>query len=115
MKKMLILVVVLSALLIVMAIPAAAEKPGYGEDCTSGQMEAIELALAACTEPLSGWKNHGEKVSCASQAVWGALGYCDEFEADVCDATTTPKYEGDATEEDEACASSYVNYWARNQ
>jgi len=112
MKKMLILVVVLSALLVVMAIPAAAQKPEYGEDCTSGQMEAIESALDPCTGQ---WRNHGKKVSCASQAVWGALGYCDEFEAEVCDETTDPKYEGYATEEDEACASSVINYWARNQ
>jgi len=112
MRKMLILVVVLSALLVVMAIPAAAVKPEYGEDCTSEQMEAIDSALAACTGE---WRNHGKKVSCASQAVWGALGYCDEFEPGVCDDTTDPQYEGYATEEDEACASSVINYWARNQ
>jgi len=112
MKKMLICVVVLSALLVVMAIPAAAEKPEYGDDCTSEQMKAIELALAPCTGE---WRNHGKKVSCASQAVWGALGYCDEYEVGVCDEITIPTHEDYATEEDEACASSVINYWARNQ
>ena len=98
MKKMLILVVVLSALLVVMAIPAAAQKPLYGSACGPEDQVLIESALAACTEPLSGWKNHGEKVSCASQAVWGALG----------DPVVPTPYQED-------CASSYVNYWARNQ
>ena len=111
MKKIVILVVLLSALLMLMAMPVAAVKPEYGSDCTTEQMGAIEAALASCTGT---WRNHGEKVSCASQAVWGALGYCDEYEAGVCDETTTPKYEGYATEEDEACASSVINYWARN-